>query len=555
MNDPSPTPTSPAARDRAWLSEALAVGLGLWVAYLLLRTTDLLALGAFNDDGVYTAIGAAIARGHGYRLLHLVGEPVAVKYPPGLPTLLAIPWTIGGSLSAIRTTVGILHPLLCGVAAAQLWWLGRRRLGLSRAVLAMLVIGPFLLAPAIEYYNLALSEPYFVAGWATALVLAARLLEVTPGPPRPGTAVALGLTLSLTTLFRSAALVIIPAVVLALVIRGCRRREVILCTVAALLPLGAWSLFHAHLMAQGPLPQIPDETSYWRWLPVRDPVHMVPYFIHVVVNNSIAYASDLGRQLSDRPLLGGLGVVIGGAAIVFGAVRQLLWRPDLVLSVIASLAAILLWPFSQDRLLLPWLPFAGLLAAAGLDEAPRRIRHAVWIVLGLAAVAVAVRQQRMRQAAELAALTNAPLPPVNMSPRFVLLRNSRYILSLAGWVRTHTTSRDRLVVPFPGAIFLYTGRQTIPGAPADPAFGPSAFALPGRYLARRILLDSATVIAVPSAALLLATDIATIQAHCPDLLQWVGDGSPGSYPAIYRVAPDRTCLRLRMGEDASPLDG
>jgi len=50
----------------------------------------------------------------------------------------------------------------------------------------------------------------------------------------------------------------------------------------------------------------------------------------------------------------------------------------------------------------------------------------------------------------------------------------------------------------PAAVYLYTGRKTAAAAPAEPAFAPSVFQVPGRYLATRILADSLTVIVLGS---------------------------------------------------------
>src|SRR5574341_139109 len=134
------------------LQECLGVAAAVVAVYLLLRGSALFLVGAYNDDGAYVMLGKSIADGTGYHLTYLVGSPVAVKYPPGLPGLLAIPWAWGGTLAAVRATVAILNPLACGAAAAVIWWIGRRDLALSPAPLAVAAIGPFLLDQAIQYY-------------------------------------------------------------------------------------------------------------------------------------------------------------------------------------------------------------------------------------------------------------------------------------------------------------------------------------------------------------------------------------------------------------------
>ncbi|HKC40099.1 MAG TPA: hypothetical protein VKC15_11200, partial [Gemmatimonadales bacterium] len=130
--------------------ECLAVAAIVVAAYLLVRGSALFLVGSYSDDGVYVALGKAVAEGSGYRLIYLVGAPVAVKYPPGLPVLLAIPWALGGTLAAVRATVGILNPLACGTAAAAIWCIGRRDLSISPGPLAVAALGPFFLDHAIQ---------------------------------------------------------------------------------------------------------------------------------------------------------------------------------------------------------------------------------------------------------------------------------------------------------------------------------------------------------------------------------------------------------------------
>src|SRR5437870_4838764 len=106
--------------------EPLIVGGLVVLAHLALRAADRILIGAFNDDGAYVALGKALAGGLGYRLIYLVGDPVAVKYPPGLPLLIAVPWKLFGTLAGVRATIALLNPLASGAAAGIIWWIGRR---------------------------------------------------------------------------------------------------------------------------------------------------------------------------------------------------------------------------------------------------------------------------------------------------------------------------------------------------------------------------------------------------------------------------------------------
>src|SRR3989441_5090478 len=217
--------------------EPLLVAGVVFLAHVALRAAGRILIGAFNDDGAYVALGKALAGGIGYRLIYLVGDPVAVKSPPGLPLLIAVPGKLFGTLPIVRATLGLLNPWAGGAAAGMFGGMGRRKLGAAPAVLALCAIGPFFLDAVIQYFNIPLSEPYFVCGWATALLLAYRMADAPPGAARPSLAVTLGLVLALTVLFRTAGLGVLAAGLAALAPQGRPWRDRAVCAGAALLPL------------------------------------------------------------------------------------------------------------------------------------------------------------------------------------------------------------------------------------------------------------------------------------------------------------------------------
>jgi hypothetical protein len=238
--------------------EAAGVALVVAVVHVVFRLSAGFLFGVFDDDGVYVALGKSIAQGTGYHSIHLAGAPVQVRYPPGLPLLLAIPWALGGSLSAVRSAIEVLNVLVTAGAAGLIWWIGRRDCDISPWTLAVCAVSPFVLDATIQFYNLPLSEPYLVLGWAAALVL-------VTGEPSLGRAAAVGLVLTVTTLFRAAGIALVPAILVALGLQR-RWRAAAVCAASSLIPLVGWTALRAAWIAAGPVASVPDDLGYWQWL-------------------------------------------------------------------------------------------------------------------------------------------------------------------------------------------------------------------------------------------------------------------------------------------------
>src|SRR6266704_3689121 len=103
-------------------------------------------------------------------------------------------------------------------------------------------------------------EPLVIAGLVfvahlvlrAAVLLTYRLADAGPGAARPALAATLGLGLALTALCRTAGVVLLAAVLVALVLERRPWREVALCAGVALVPLAVWHFVHAAAVARGP---------------------------------------------------------------------------------------------------------------------------------------------------------------------------------------------------------------------------------------------------------------------------------------------------------------
>jgi len=504
------------------------------VIYLAASISTAMLVGAWNDDGVYTVLGKSLAEGHGYRSLHLVGDPVQVKYPPGFPVVLALLWRLTGSVDGVQRAVSLLHPIVIGIVAGLLWWLGRARFQVPRILLAALVIAPLLLDASIQYFTIPLSEPWFMLGWAAVLVS-------WYSPSRRGVepSITAALLASITTLFRTQAIVLVVGVLAAVWLRKRTATHRAIVTLAAIVPLVAWKLLHARMIRRGPVADLPDEGGYLQWFAGSGVVQSFKAIAMGVATNAAKYLEQLGPYLIEHATAGRFLVAVLLLVLLVSALAALRRYLFLAGSALGGISIVLLWPFAQDRLLLSTLPFLGLAACVTLERL--QVVRSRWFtpVLGLVTGLVLIRQVTIHSAALDAFANRKPAP--FYSPTHLLPLTSRYLASASRWVNTNTGEQDHLIIDYPAAIYLYTGRKTVPADPAESAVLRSAFEVPGRYLAKHILEDSISVVVVGIPGSPIIRDLETVRRQCPAVLTWVGSES-GNFPLRFRVTRDEGCL-------------
>jgi hypothetical protein len=487
-----------------------------------------------------------LSEGRGYRSLHLIGSPVQVKYPPGFPVILSLLWRFGGSLEAVQHLVGLLHPVVIAAAAGLLWWVGRAHLAAPRPALGLLVVLPFLLEASIDYYTIVLSEPWFILGWAGVIALWAGAETLEPGRPRLWRLAACSGLVAVTILIRTQAIVLLPAMAVGLAARRYRATERIVAAVLIVAPLALWRLYHSALIAHGPISHLPDEGPYVEWLRGSG-ASLVPALMAVVQNNVVLYLSEFGDYLSGIPVLGqaSVAILLGGSMVGAGcAVRR---HPLLALSALGGLGLILVWPFAQDRLLLPLLPFLGLATCAVVPRlvasAPRAAHRGFALGVALMMGLVLLHQVDVRKAG-VAAFAENREPPY-YTPSWMLPLNSRYIVLASRWVRENTQPTDRLMIDNHSGIYLYSGRTTVPANPSESRFQKSVYAVPGQYLATRILQDSLDYVIIGLRNPGIMRDLDTVSSRCPGVLSW-GGTNPDDSKYIFRVRRNEPCLRTLL---------
>lgn len=421
-------------------------------------------------------------------------------FPPGLPTVIALPVALGMSAEQAGRLVVACSALLSvallvgSVAAAA---------GLVPAVAAGLAL---LVTPALVDVHLSvLSEPLFLACLAAALAIMA-----IPSRPRP---LALGLVAAAAALVRYAGISVPAAAVAWTLLRPARAaaraaawrarvRDAALVALPSLLILGAWGARNASIAAR-PTTELASPTA----------AGARPRLLLAGYGDDLALGATTLRQwlapgVEDSRLQGllAVGVALLLALCVVVAIRRLSGRERVVRAwppTIAPDAPVAL------RLLLAALllaaAFVGELLASRLlvfDSIPfdeRILAPAIFLAVGAAAVAcaVAIRAPRRPPARRLAmTATLAGLLAWGVPSCLATADNVTYVLeegsdfaSMAwrdsptlAWVRAHGAGHA-LFTNWPVAVYFHLGRvsRDLPAALDSATLGEFAERLRRRH--------------------------------------------------------------------------
>jgi hypothetical protein len=531
---------------RRFLLEAVVAALLVLCVYVALRPDPVRSLGTMYDDVVYVSLAKAIATGQGYHSIHLVGAPVHEKFPPGVPLVYALAWRITGSLDGtlwlgLWLTIGAV-----ALGAGLLFWYSRYSLGTGLVLTAVLVLMPVLLQRSIRYYAGAVSEPWYLLTWAAALILADALRRrAEEGHARTmTTAIWLGLVLAASVLFRAQAVVLIPAILMALLLRRATWRAAAITAAASLVPVLAWRVWLAREVAIGPRATQLDQLPYTSWIPLGDLGALAGFIKTTIVTNVPKYSALSGFVLVGwESWKAQLVFLVAAVAAAFGCWLLRRRRPELVLTLVATLAVVMLWPFTQDRFIVAALPFAGLAAAYGvgwaLNRAPRWTIGASLTVVAL--VAAYMWRSTPRQ------MWVALRDPVARDTLVIAPLFQERSAEVVDWVLANTSPGDRILADAAGNIYLKTGRRTSIAVPEQPFTDRRAFVQPGRYVAERLLADSVSVVVVwRYFAIPFARELDFVERRCPGTFKPLPPIMPTTEPLFvnyFRVERNEACLR------------
>ena len=220
------TPTTPAA-EAVVLPRALARRLALPLvfavatAYHFLQSRGHATPSVFNDELLYSKLSQAIAAGHG---LALRGEDFF--FPAPLASLVQAPAWLLGSMTDAYAAAKLLNALLMSAAAFPAYWLARR---VVRPSFALLTAAATVATPAMVYHGYLMSEALAYPVFLCAVAVIVRGVE------KPSIAVPVMCTVAIATRIQFVVLPLAYLAAVAICARGEYRRHLLPAALSALL--------------------------------------------------------------------------------------------------------------------------------------------------------------------------------------------------------------------------------------------------------------------------------------------------------------------------------
>jgi hypothetical protein len=352
----------------------LALGLSIWEPF---------PPGIWHDDGVYVLLGRSLARGEGLRYVGVPGAPLAPKFPPLYPSLLAAVWAVAPRFPENSGLLGGLNLLLLSAGGGLFLAFLRRCLRVPMPV-ALGVTALTWMSPNLWRVTLVpLSEPLFLVTLILSLWAGVRLERRGDGPSLLLFLLAGGLAFHARTM----GIAVLLGGVLALLLR--RRVRLAVLTLAGsagvVLPWVLWSRWAARSI---PASLRDILGSYGGWLMGEVARNPGAYGVYLLQNAEHL----LGRMLAlllpgiPEPALW-LGLVL--VPFLLLGLTELGRNSLVVITTLAlGLLIVLAWPFQDIRLLVPFQPILTLGVGLGLwnrlfRSRTRSRRGAVLVVGGL----------------------------------------------------------------------------------------------------------------------------------------------------------------------------
>jgi hypothetical protein len=416
-------------------------------------------VGAVHDDAGYVVLARSLATGHGYRNLNLPGSPASIHVPPGYPAFLALLWWADPVFPNNLVLFKAANLVLLGLAAVLL-----ARFAQSRVLDAAWAVGTGVVAaisiPMLIVGSLLLSEALF---FLVVIALLPALESFAERPSAVWRALALGAGIAVCSLVRSHGIALLPGVLLVLAVRR-RWRDAALVTAATIVCLAPWQVWAGLHAGAVPAPLEGAYGSYASWW-VRGAREMGASMIPATLAKTVPESTRTFAALFS-PAIGPLAravTIVSLAALAAAGVRAT-WRriPVTVLFMTGYFAIVLLWPFPPTRFIWGLWPLILLVIAAGARDVMAAARASlprgenVFARIGgfanVAAFAWVAIGYGMYEVRGIRGNWWSSIPRLN-APR---------IMWVARWIATNTEPGDVVATEDDGAVYLYTGRLTVP---------------------------------------------------------------------------------------------
>jgi hypothetical protein len=472
-----------------------------------------------DDDAGYVLLARSLRAGH-YRDLHDALLPVAARYPPGYPALLAMVSLLSGE----RIGVYVAASLVSSVAALWLLFDVMRRkwsMELTVIVLALAALNPFV----IQNAGRVMSEAPFMALVMLSLWAALRFDDTPWGAwLAGGAAIAADLT-------RSAGLPLLAALGILWLVQKRFKRVLIfgLVTAATCGVWTAWTLVAPNAVERGLY--VADAVSAGH---TAEPMRLA--ILERMATNVTEYATQYLPSELPLPSVPGtvidniLGLAIVAVCLTVGFAT--LWSRWRIASIFLGLYALLLvgWTWAIDRFLDPVLPLALLAILAGavvLGDRWRRWRWVPALVLTLAIGLAAVNKDRTLVTAQQRCDRRNPTRSVGCitEPEVEFFEATRFAATNTPRTAVVMTAKAR---PF----YYYSDRRTVSSG--------AIVGLPPDRLVARMRESSADYLLVTSLGFL-----------APAVRQAVVDAC-GSFTVLRAFGPTTALLRLRTDSTDVP---
>lgn len=442
--------------------------LGLTAAYLAVGWSSPRSVGYWRDDGSYVSNARALAEGRGYRRVEMPEEPLETQKPIAYPAALSLAFRLVPSFPENLPLLLLFGALgaACAVVLAGFYW----RTMWETPAREVWMVGVLAAASPvfIAFVRYTMSDLFYAGIAIGALVCADCLARGSLRRERGF--VALGALLAAAAvLSRGIGVSLAAAVVLTPLLR--RRFDLAAIALGVVLAcLAPWWIWQSGAAAENASLEMHRllvlELSHAPWLP-----NDVQEVVRVVLQNiarlllgfgyfQLGIPGDfVGRAISEggaRLVFVHILFAVAMAAVVTGFVASARRRLGaLHLYALAYVAITLAYASTPHRFLVPWTPFLllfllwGIRSATAFIGGERAGRVAATVVASFLALAFLFDDAKLLGSTESHYVMRERPAGVDFSE----------LRSLERWVRDFTEESDHIASPWPGGIFLATGRQ------------------------------------------------------------------------------------------------